>query len=54
MGGCPSNCEVRCGNGMRYEGSHLELNFEQQRKKEIARSVSGSRQGESATLAATH
>ena len=29
MGGCPSNCEVKCGNGFRYEGSTLELNFEQ-------------------------
>jgi len=54
MGGCPSHCEVRCGNGMRYEGSTLELNFEQQRKKERARSASSSRQGESVTLAATH
>jgi aldehyde:ferredoxin oxidoreductase len=30
MGGCPSHCEVRCGNGMRYEGSVMELNLEQQ------------------------
>lgn len=29
MGGCPSNCEIKCGNGLRYDGSALELNFEQ-------------------------
>lgn len=28
MGGCPSHCEVRCGNGIRYEGSVMELNLE--------------------------
>ncbi|CAD8137408.1 unnamed protein product [Paramecium pentaurelia] len=58
MGGCPSKCEVKCGNGFRYEGSTLELNFEQQpnilRNKDRNRSASSSRQGESATLPATN
>lgn len=47
MGGCPSKCEVKCGNGFRYEGSTLELNFEQQskieRKNDRKRSASSSR-----------
>ncbi|CAD8047384.1 unnamed protein product [Paramecium primaurelia] len=58
MGGCPSRCEVKCGNSFRYEGSTLELNFEQQpkivRNKDKNRSASSSRQGESSTLPATN
>ncbi|CAD8047582.1 unnamed protein product [Paramecium sonneborni] len=58
MGGCPSKCEIKCGNGQRQEGSTLELNFEQQpqilRNKDRNRSASSSHQGESATLPATN
>ncbi|CAD8134902.1 unnamed protein product [Paramecium octaurelia] len=58
MGGCPTKCEVKCGGGFRYEGSTLELNFEQQpdilRNKDRNRSASSSHQGESATLPATN
>ncbi|CAK83202.1 unnamed protein product (macronuclear) [Paramecium tetraurelia] len=57
MGGCPAKCEVKCGNGLRYEGSTLELNFEHQKTERNInrnRSASSSRQGESSTFPATH
>lgn len=51
MGGCPSHCEVRCGNGMRYEGSVMELNLEHYEKEnERKQSASSSRHAESMTL----